>query len=121
MTPAWMLGLTSWRGMAIPTIDLTHYVFGEAQTREQRAGASPIFFVAQHNDTYLAFFITSTVTITILDLQYLHPSRSASSGITTEHLPIVQSIYRHENLEAWLLDMKNIFTAIVQQIEISTL
>jgi chemotaxis signal transduction protein len=71
--PAWMLGITAWRGETIATVDLDAYL---TQGPIRRLCSDYILLVIQQGEIMLGLFVAAVRSIPTLDLEQMLPEQT---------------------------------------------
>ena len=116
-TPAWMMGLTAWRGRILATIDLHTYMHTTMSSQDIHQHINQDvhvhqdeyfnLLIAHHADTILAFATTVSTISTFEQIDtFIHPNSSSSTSTTTSIQP-----------SSVPLDIPTMFEDIVQRLE----
>jgi len=106
--PAWMPGITAWRGETIATVDLDAYI----TQRPTRLHSDYILLVIQQDEITLGLFVAAVRSIPALDLEQFCPPEQAIAGYPHLSVAAILGIYA----DALILDTEIILTDMVQRI-----
>jgi len=106
--PAWMPGITAWRGETIATVDLDAYL---AQ-RPTRLRSDYVLLVIQQDEITLGLFVAAVKSIPALDLEQYSPPEQAIAEYSHLSAGAISGIYT----DALVFDIGIILTDMVQHI-----
>ncbi len=107
--PAWMLGITAWRGEIIATVDLDAYL----TQCPARLCSDSILLVIQRDGITLGLFVAAVRSIPALDLEQNSPPEQAI--VEHAHLPVGAILGSHA--DALVLDIGVILANVVKRIK----
>jgi chemotaxis signal transduction protein len=116
-TPAWMPGLTVWRGEIIPLIDLRAYLWNDSDHKSvlstpYAAHLPDLLLVVQARACILGLLVTEIATTTGYDEEHMVPFELAPDWCSELRPGTIRGVLD----DALVLDVPFIFNDIVQQI-----
>jgi len=111
LAPTWMCGLVTWRGEAIPLIDLDMYLCGVRSSR-----LSGMLLIANYSDITVGLLVPDIGLTTTVQFEQVHPS----IGPTVFYTPIRAGVIRGVYAEEPVLDVSALLPDVVQQIGMAT-
>ncbi|GAC1431558.1 MAG: hypothetical protein PVS3B3_14700 [Ktedonobacteraceae bacterium] len=115
--PFWMLGILSWRGETIATIDLCSYLTKSCSSPLQKHA----FLIVQHEHLSLALCVLSIdAIVTVVNTNQIVPFALAPAIAGGETPVGIVGVWEHGNVgqkQVFVLDIPTLFKDVVQSIE----